>query len=133
MVLDGDVDKNEHYKHVSSKLLLLPGSKSPEQLIADWINRISDLHPFWKSINPGYTRQYCFQTYHFSDMNNRERAKAWFQSQCTKEIWGTKAQKMMKFWKKDNTAEVETFVSAFSKMINRVIAERGMSPSDFGL
>jgi len=133
VVPDGDVDKNEHYNHVAGKILLLPGPKSPEQLIADWINGLSDSHQFWKSINPGYTRQFCFQHYHYNDLGNREKAKSWFQSQCTKDIWGMKAHKMMKFWKADHKEAVETFVLDFAKMIKKIISERGMSPEEFGL
>ena len=131
VVLDGDVDKNEHYNHVANKILLLPGPKSPELLVYDWIYSLSDAHPFWKSINASYTRQYCFQDFH--ELNNREQAKQWFQSQCTKAIWGKTAHKMMKFWKKEHRNEVETFVNDFTKMINRVISERGMRPEEFGL
>lgn len=133
VVLDGDVDKNDHYYHVANKILLLPGTKSPEQEVAEWINNLSDSHPFWKSINPGYTRQYCFQQYHYQDLSNREKAKAWFQSQCVKEVWGTTANKMMRYWKKDHKTDVDAFVSAFEKMIKKIIAERGMAPEEFGL
>lgn len=133
VVLDGDVEKNEHYNHVAGKILLLPGPKSPEQLIADWLNELSDRDPFWKSINPGYGRQYCFQTYHYPELCNREKAKAWFQSQCTKDIWGTTAHKMMRNWKKSHKNEVEAFVNDFTNMINHIIKERGMSPDEFGL
>ena len=133
VVLDGDVDKNEHYNHVANKILLLPGPKSPEQLVADWINSLSDTHPFWKSINIGYTRQFCFQDYHYPELNDRVKAKAWFQSQCPKEIWGNKAHKMMKYWKKDHHDEVEAFAESFVKMIKRIISERGMSLEEFGL
>ena len=133
VVLDGDVDKNEHYRHVASKILMLPGPKSPEQMVADWIQGLSDTDPFWKSINPGYTRQYCFQDYHYPTLNNREKAKAWFQSQCTKDIWGKTGHKMMKYWKKSHKNEVDSFVDSFTKMIKRIVAERGMSPEEFGL
>lgn len=133
VVLDGDVERNEHYNHVANKIVLLPGPKSPEQMVADWIQGLSDTHPFWKSINPGYTRQYCFKDHHYSQLTNREKAKLWFQSQCTKEVWGTKAHKMMKFWKKDHMNEVEIFVNQFAKMITKIIKERGMMPEEFGL
>ena len=133
VVLDGDVDKNEHYSHVASKVLLLPGPKSPEQMVAEWINGLSDTDPFWKSVNAGYSRQYCFQTYHYADLTDRNKAKAWFQSQCAKELWGTTAHKMMKYWKKAHQTEVDTFVSDFKKMISIIIKERGMSPEEFGL
>ena len=133
VVLDGDVDKNEHYNHVASKILLLPGPKSPELLIADWIQGLSDTNPFWKSINMGYKRQFCFRDYHYNELSDRSKAKAWFQSQCTREIWGITAHKMMKFWKKDNQETVKAFVASFEKMIKRIIAERGMSPEEFGL
>lgn len=133
VVLDGDVDKNEHYNHVASKLLLLPGDKSPEQLVADWINGLSDTDPFWKSINIGYNRQYCFRDYHYEDLSDRTKAKAWFQSQCTKEVWGINANKMLKHWKKTHQTDVNAFVSNFTKMISRIIKERGMSLEEFGL
>lgn len=133
VVLDGDVDKNEHYNHVASKVVLLPGPKSPEQMIADWINGLSDTHKFWKSINTSYRRQFCFRDYHYNELNDRVKAKAWFQSQCKKEIWGTTAHKMMKFWKEEHKDEVETFVADFEKMIKKIIKERGMKPEEFGL
>ena len=133
VVLDGDVEKTEHYNHVASKIILLPGPKSPEQMVADWINGLSDADPFWKSINRGYSRQYCFQDYHYAELTDRTKAKAWFQSQCTKEIWGTSASKMMKYWKKSHQDLVDAFVADFEKMIKRIIKERGMSPEEFGV
>ena len=133
VVLDGDARQAKHYSRVERKILLLPGAKSPEQEVAEWINGLSDTHSFWKSINPSYTRQYCFQHYHYQDLSNRDNAKAWFQSQCTKEVWGTKAHKMMKYWKKAHKDEVDAFVADFEKMIKKIIAERGMSPEEFGL
>ena len=133
VVLDGDVDKNEHYNHVAGKILLLPGPKSPEQMVAEWINGLSDRDPFWSSINPGYSKQYCFQDYHYAELSDRIKSKAWFQSQCTKDIWGTKAHKMMKYWKKSHKDDVEAFVNEFTKKINLIIRERGMMPEEFGL
>lgn len=133
VVLDGDVDRNDHYNHVANKLILLPGPKSPEQLVADWINGLSDRDPFWKSINAGYTRQFCFQNYHYNDLTDRMKAKAWFQSQCVKDVWGITAHRMMTHWKKCHKAEVDAFVDGFEKMIGRIIKERGMNPEEFGL
>ena len=133
VVLDGDAIGEEHYRRVSSKLVLLPGPKSPEQMVADWIQGLSDTHKFWKSMNNGYTRQYCFKDHRYSQLTNREKAKMWFQSQCTSEVWGTTAYKMMKYWKKDNKDKVDAFVADFEKMIKRIIKERGMSPEEFGL
>ena len=133
VVLDGDVEKNEHFSRVAGKVLLLPGPKSPEQMIADWINDLSDTDPFWESINPGYTRQFCFQHYHYADLNNREIAKAWFQSQCVKNVWGTTAHRMMKFWKRSHKSEVDVFVKGFEKMMSLIIKSRGMMPEEFGL
>lgn len=133
VILDGDVEKNEHYNHVASKLILLPGPKSPEHLVADWINGLSDRDPFWKAINVDYTRQFCFQDYHYNDLTDRAKAKAWFQSQCVKDVWGTTAHKMMKHWKKSHQAEVKAFVEDFKRMIGRIIKERGMKLEEFGL
>lgn len=133
VVLDGDAKNEDHYIRVASKILLLPGPKSPEQMVADWIQGLSDTHKFWKSINPSYTRQYCFKDHRYAQLTNREKAKMWFQSQCTKDVWGTRAQNMMKFWKRDHKEEVEVFVKDLTKMIKTIIAERGMSPEEFGL
>ena len=133
VVLDGDVEKNEHYNHVAGKVVLLPGPYSPEKLVSDWINGLSDTDPFWASINPGYSRQYCFQHYRYSELSNREKAKAWFQSQCVNNLWGKTAYKMMNYWKKSHKNEVDAFVQDFTKMITRIIKERGMMPNEFGL
>ncbi len=133
VVLDGDAVKEEHFSRVASKLVVLPGPKSPEQMVADWIQGLSDAHVFWKSINPGYCRQYCFKDHRYAQLANREKAKMWFQSQCKKEVWGTTAYRMMKYWKKDNKDKVDVFVTEFEKMIKRIIVERGMAPEEFGL
>ncbi len=133
VVLDGDAINKEHYNRVAKKILLLPGPKSPEQMVADWIQGLSDAHQFWKSINSGYSRQFCFKDHRYSQLKDREKAKMWFQSQCKTDVWGTNAQKMMKFWKSENKDKVETFVAAFDRMIKKIIAERGMDPAEFGL
>ena len=133
VVLDGDVEKNEHYNHIADKVLLLPGSYSPERLVSDWINSLSDTDPFWTSINPGYSRQFCFQHYRYTELSNREKAKAWFQSQCVNNLWGKTAYRMMKYWKKSHKNEVDAFVKDFTEMITRIIKERGMNPDEFGL
>ena len=133
VVLDGDAINEDHYSHVARKLVLLPGPKSPEQMVADWIQGLSDLHPFWKSINAGYGRQFCFKDHRYHQLTDREKAKMWYQSQCTKEIWGKTAHKMMRFWKKDHKNEVDNFVADFEKMIKKIIVERGMAPEEFGL
>lgn len=133
VVLDGDAVNEDHYSRVANKLVLLPGPKSPEQMVADWIQGLSDTHKFWKSINPSYTRQFCFQDHRYPQLTNRDKAKMWFQSQCTTEVWGTTGHKMMKFWKKDNKDKVDAFVTDFDAMIKRIISERGMALEEFGL
>ena len=138
VVLDGDVERNEHFNRVAGKLMLLPGPLSPERMVAKWLYELSDADSFWNSINPGYTKQYCFQHYRYSDVvttdkSKREIAKVWFQSQCTKEIWGTKAQKLMKRWKKDNQELVDSFMNEFTELVKSIIKERGMMLEEFGL
>ena len=39
----------------------------------------------------------------------------------------------MKYWKKDHKVEVDAFVADLEKMIKKIIAERGMSPEEFGI
>lgn len=133
VILDGDVEENEHTKRVNHQYITLPGPQKPEQVVAEWLYNLSDRDPFWKTINPGYSKQYCFQTYHYQSLSNRDNAKAWFQSQCTPQIWGKNAQKMMKRWKRDHKDEVDAFVGAFTAMIARIIKERGMTLEEFGL
>lgn len=99
---------------------------------------MSDQDSFWASINSGYNKQFCFKEYRYSDIvtsdkSKRAIAKYWFVSQCVKDIWGTRAQKVMKYWKKAHQDEVEAFVEVFEKMISRIIKERGMQPEEFGL
>lgn len=138
VVLDGDVEETQHTRRVANKYLALPGPLSPERLVAKWLYEMSDQDPFWISINRGYSKQYCFKDYRYqdivtSDKSKRAIAKDWFQSQCVKDVWGTKAQKMMKYWKKSHQEEVVAFVTEFEKMIKRIIKERGMLAEEFGL
>lgn len=138
VVLDGDVEETTHSRRVANKYLSLPGPLSPERLIAKWLYEMSDQDSFWASINSGYNKQFCFKEYRYSDIvtsdkSKRAIAKYWFVSQCVKDIWGTRAQKVMKYWKKAHQDEVEAFVEVFEKMISRIIKERGMQPEEFGL
>lgn len=64
IVLDGDVrsERSKMRKINNLKnLLVLPGDKSPERLLAEFLHGLSDDSPHWENIYEGYNKQIVFR------------------------------------------------------------------------
>ena len=63
IVLDGDV-KTEASKmrkiNQNNNFLVLPGNKSPERLIAEFLYNLLDESEHWDNIYDGYSKQHMF-------------------------------------------------------------------------
>lgn len=129
IVLDGDVkENNAQNKKVNAlfNILLLPGSNSPERLLAIFLHAKSDKSPLWSNIQTGYTKQFCFQDYSFEEIKqNRKKAKEWFQSQS--EHWGRNCVRLINFWIKENKNDVDAFIECFDKMQSKFIKALSMN------
>lgn len=95
VVLDGDANDASKYSHaggkVPSNFVFLPG-ETPEKLVYDYLNSLSDNHEFWKG---KYTRQIFTNNYREKienklnqGMKERELWKNWFKDEIIN--WGTR-------------------------------------------
>lgn len=124
-ILDGDVSGNvsvmRKIKGIKN-IVLLPSSKSPEQLLAGFLFDLDDESPVWKSINFNFNKQFCFKDYTLSEIHNdREKAKRWFNSHI--KDWGKNGAKVISPWKKANHVEAANFISDFVKTYNAFAKE----------
>jgi len=129
ILLDGDV-KNipRKFKHI----ILLPGNKSPERLIADFLNSLSDTNELWNYIGRHYNKQVCFKNYTFDEIiEDREKAKNWFNEQ-KRQFWGRNASKVLNPWIKQNKKIAEEFRVNFIKQYNLIAEKIGISKVNKG-
>jgi predicted ATPase len=121
IVLDGDV-KSEASKMKRIKqnknIIVLPGNKSPERLIAEFLHNLSDESPVWENICKDYTKQYVFRDHSLGEIQtNRVKAKEWFNSQ--KQHWGKNCAKVINPWMNENKEEVTAFIDDFDRLVEK--------------
>jgi len=122
IILDGDVKKDikqfKRFKKLKNTLLL-PTELSPEQLLSNFLNELSDEHILWKSIDKTFDHQFCFQDYSNKEIqSDRKIAKKWFNKHLP--IWGRNASRIFTFWKKENITLVKEFNLNFDKLITEI-------------
>ncbi|HMG82090.1 MAG TPA: AAA family ATPase [Ferruginibacter sp.] len=119
IVLDGDVrNESSKMKRVNDKknFLILPGNKSPERLIAEFLHGLPDESLIWNNIYSGYTKQFVFKDYSLKEIQaNREKAKDWFNSQ--KQYWGRNCSNIINHWIVANQADVNDFLNTFKNLM----------------
>src|SRR5690625_186301 len=124
IILDGDVIKNrsDRQKIARNKLnniILLPGKDSPENILATYLNNLSEKSEKWESIHTTYNKQFAFQDYKYPDiMKDRKVAKKWFQQQ--KEYWGRNCSKLVNLWIEDNKRKRDTFLKDFDEALKNI-------------
>jgi len=123
IVLDGDVRMETSKMRRINQLhnfLILPGTKSPERLLAEFLHSLSDESPVWDNIYNGYSKQHTFRDFSLREIQtNREKAKEWFNNE--KQHWGRNCANVINPWIMENQAEVDAFLSAFDSMIEKYI------------
>ena len=119
-------DRNRRKKIKNAdNILVLPGNKSPERLLASYLHNLSDADSLWSSIANGYSKQVCFREYSLEQINasgedGRQNAKTWFNNQ--REVyWGRNMRKILNSFLNSISAEVQEFNANFDKMIKRYI------------
>lgn len=115
IVLDGDVKaETSKMKKINQfkNFLVLPGIKSPERVLAEFLHNLSDKSPIWDKIHKGYSKQHAFQDFSLKEIQtNRYKAKQWFNSE--KQYWGRNCANVINPWIKENQEEVDTFINKF--------------------
>jgi energy-coupling factor transporter ATP-binding protein EcfA2 len=127
VILDGDVrmNKNDLRKiNNADNILILPGNKSPERLLASYLYNLSDVDPLWSKIADGYTKQFCFREYSMEQINaggelGRQNAIKWFNSQL--EYWGRNGCKVLNPFLSSISEEAQEFRTNFDNMIKQYI------------
>lgn len=121
IILDGDV-KIEPSKmrriNQLDNILILPGNKSPERLMAEFLHSLSDESPIWENIQNGYNKQLVFQEFSLREIQaNRDKAKSWFNSQ--KQYWGRNSANVINPWIENNKQNVDTFITEYEKLLTK--------------
>ena len=119
IVLDGDVscDKKSLKKILILKnVLLLPGGKAIERLIAEYLDGLSDADPLWGTIHVDYNRQVVFNNISLAEiLVDREKAKKWYKEQS--KYWGVHSNKVIKPWMKMNVEDVNSFKKKYQDIM----------------
>lgn len=134
IVFDGDVTEKQLDKIPKTvrenlgNILRLPGGKSPEELLYDYLLSLGSEHDFWSggAQRLGFTWDYFNEHGPFSDdykqEKERERCKQWF---IDHRIFFENTR-LMDYWKNDNIQLVEQFRNSFKSAHNH-IAKRTMT------
>jgi len=122
IILDGDVKtSSSKMKTINNckNILVLPGNKSPERLIADYLNNLLDVSPNWNKIYDGYTKQLVFRDITLDEiMKDRNKAKYWFNSQ--RQYWGRNCANILKMWILENQKEVADFIANYKSLAEKL-------------
>jgi len=125
VVVDGDVrGKSSAMRKVNraNNILLIPGRKSPEREVADYLYHLSDGDSLWDTLPRGYSSQVCFRDYSYEDiMNDRVKAKEWFRAQVDGNWWGRSGERVLKAYVKSNASEVDAFKKAYDEKLKLFI------------
>ena len=127
VIVDGDVRKDHNLNKKAqdaNNVLILPGTESPERLIAKFLYNLSDADSLWNNIAEGYTKQVCFREYSYEQINHageqgRQNAKKWFISQQI--FWGRNATKVLNPFFSTIKKDIDDFKNDYEKMIKRFI------------
>ncbi len=123
IVLDGDAinsDAQIRTLKKSKNILLLPGDKSPERILAKYLFNLDDESPVWNGIRNGYSKQLCFKDYSYNEINrDRNKAKDWFKSQM--KYWGRGCAKVINPWIEENKATVDQFIKEFEQIYEKLL------------
>lgn len=125
--LDGDVKtrKTEMRKINGAKnLLILPGNESPERMLANFLNNLSDADDIWSTLPNGYTKQVCFRDITYQQIFasgdvGRQNAKKWFNQQLP--FWGARGLKVINPFLSTIHNEVDIFKVEYEKIITHFI------------
>lgn len=119
IVLDGDVNINKISKF--NNFIKLPGDKSPEQLLATFLQSLDDESPFWTEKNQDYSKQICFSDYSVLEiMKCREKSKRWYREQKDTDVWGRGCSLAFKYLLGELEAEKLQFIKKFDEIYRRV-------------
>lgn len=112
---DGDVELESRKIGLINSFkntIVLPGSLSPERVLANMLNKEKDASDIWNNIYHGYSKQICFKDISIEEiLKDRVKAKDWFKSQMM--YWGKGCRKIINIWISKNSDEYKLFLDKF--------------------
>jgi hypothetical protein len=118
---DGDVKlENKKLKQINTfkNTIILPGSLSPERVLANMLNKEKDSSKIWNEIQSRYTKQICFKDYTIEEiLKDRYKAKDWFKSQMI--YWGNGCSKIINIWISKNSDEYNIFLQKLDSILEK--------------
>lgn len=127
-VVDGDVEESkineaiDSDKPILNNFIKLPGNDCPEKVFFNYLNSLSDDHPFWSDKyvdDASFTKQYL-ATYHpetsdaYEGIKERDRYKAWFNEHLPL----FERSNLFEIWKQDNIDDVNLFQEQFNRLVS---------------
>ena len=123
IILDGDARQKIERKNEKNRknIVCLPWDKSPERILAEFLNNLNDGDTFW---DKGFSHQLCFRDHPFSEINSsRDKAKRRFNSEIIQSYY----TQILKYWKKQHKDQVEEFKKSFMQIYSTIIREKWLS------
>lgn len=108
-VIDGDQASSVKRQ---SRLIALPGSVCPEQMIFDYLFSLPETDTFFD----GLPHRSLFRA-HGSGQLNKRQYKAWYQDQ--KQFFGANAKNAFTRWGKDHSDAIKDFLNRFEKIVEK--------------
>jgi hypothetical protein len=101
---------------IKKSFVILPGTTSPERLIAKFLFDLAEASPLWDEIHEDYSKQFAFKEFTIAEIfNDRVKAKAWFNEQ--KIYWGKLCSKVINPWISENQTEIDMFIQEYEKVV----------------
>lgn len=126
IILDGDVKQDKaQFKKIakSQNVLILPSETSPERVLANFLYNLSDMDDLWVKINSNFNKQFCFQNYSITEINNhRTKAKDWWKY-IINNTSKASLNKIIHRWEQDNMEICKGFKDEFIKKYNNFAKE----------
>ena len=116
VVLDGDKSK-KFRRNKQPKVLYLPGSKRPENVVLNFLSDLKEDHAFW-GVEVGSYKKSVFNNNIQIDTSNRSVMKKWFNSE--KIYWGKNCSHLFKRWRMENQKTVISFNDQLKKLLNKI-------------
>jgi predicted ATPase len=117
IVLDGDY-KGKLEKKYLKRVVFLPGSVRPENVIKDFLMLIREDDIFWDKSLGGYNKK-AFSQSIIGLSDDRTSMKNWFNK--NKIYWGRGCSKLFNRWKNENLTEVSLFISDLTKKLDSIL------------
>ncbi len=118
-VLDGD-QSNALRNNRCPRVLLLPGSKSPENVFFEYLRNLPANDYFWGKTGE-YVQQVCFRDLPTLS-EDRAVMKEWFKNQSI--YWGKGCSRLFNHWKKNNSNISCDFKRDFEGTLKKIISEK---------